>query len=100
MPWGTLQQPCSTQSQPHSEVSMRVCKLGDDASASLPSQSGCLHAGLSGIELGNLMIQRVVQELNREFSGQLKHFCTLSPIPGFRKWLDSHLKLHSQKRKE
>ena len=52
--------------------------------------------GLSGVELGNFLIKRVVQELQHEFPDSLKHFVTLSPIPGFRRWLDSHLKLHSQ----
>ena len=55
-------------------------------------------AGLSGIELGNFMIHKVVQALNREFPGQLSRFLTLSPVPGFRKWLDSHLKLHAPNR--
>lgn len=52
--------------------------------------------GLSGIELGNYLIKRVARELQHEFPEQLKHFVTLSPIPGFRKWLESHLKLHIQ----
>jgi malonyl-CoA decarboxylase len=43
--------------------------------------------GLSGINLGNFLIKRVVNELSRKWKG-LKHFATLSPIPNFRKWLD------------
>jgi malonyl-CoA decarboxylase len=46
--------------------------------------------GLEGINLGNFLIKRVVNELSNKFKG-LKHFVTLSPIPGFREWLDSIL---------
>ncbi|MCW9002881.1 MAG: malonyl-CoA decarboxylase [Rhodospirillales bacterium] len=43
--------------------------------------------GLAGISFGNFLIKRVVDELSKEFKG-LKTFATLSPIPGFRDWLD------------
>ncbi len=43
--------------------------------------------GLSGISFGNFLIKRVVQQLSAEFSG-IKTYATLSPIPGFRDWLD------------
>ncbi|CAL4173446.1 unnamed protein product, partial [Meganyctiphanes norvegica] len=43
--------------------------------------------GLQGIELGNYLIKKVVQELKSEFSG-LTQFSSLSPIPGFVKWLN------------
>ena len=52
--------------------------------------------GLSGVELGNFLIRRVVQELQHEFPDKLRNFVTLSPIPGFWRWLESHLKLHTQ----
>ena len=42
--------------------------------------------GLAGISLGNFLIKTVVQKLSAEFS-EIKHFATLSPVPGFRKWL-------------
>nr|XP_056718597.1 malonyl-CoA decarboxylase, mitochondrial [Euleptes europaea] len=42
--------------------------------------------GLQGVELGTYLIKRVVKELQVEFP-QLKVFSTLSPIPGFTKWL-------------
>jgi len=47
-------------------------------------------AGLAGISFGNFLIKRVVDELAREFRG-LKTFATLSPIPGFRAWLDAKI---------
>jgi malonyl-CoA decarboxylase len=50
------------------------------------SISNC-QAGLAGISFGNFLIKRVVQELSAEFRN-LKTFATLSPIPGFRRWLE------------
>jgi malonyl-CoA decarboxylase len=46
--------------------------------------------GLAGISLGNFLIKTVVQELSNEL-GNLKHFATLSPVPGFKKWLGPKL---------
>jgi malonyl-CoA decarboxylase len=53
------------------------------------SISNCQH-GLRGISFGNFLIKQVVEELNAEFP-QLKRFSTLSPIPGFRRWLEQRL---------
>ena len=44
--------------------------------------------GLRGISFGNLLIKQVAEGLKGEFP-HLKQFATLSPIPGFRRWLDS-----------
>ncbi len=46
--------------------------------------------GLVGISFGNFLIKRVVEVLGREFPN-LKTFATLSPIPGFSRWLDGIL---------
>ncbi len=46
--------------------------------------------GLAGISFGGFLIKRVVDVLQSEFHG-LKTFSTLSPIPGFRTWLDESL---------
>ena len=46
--------------------------------------------GLSGISFGNFLIKRVVDKLSHEIK-RLKHFSTLSPVPGFRAWLDPQL---------
>jgi malonyl-CoA decarboxylase len=43
--------------------------------------------GLAGISFGGFLIKRVVDQLTTEFDG-LKNFATLSPVPGFRRWLD------------
>src|SRR5207245_11332894 len=42
--------------------------------------------GLRGVSCGNLRFKQVAEDLGREFP-RLKTFATLSPIPGFRKWL-------------
>ncbi|WP_413203894.1 malonyl-CoA decarboxylase [Rhodospirillum sp. A1_3_36] len=47
-------------------------------------------AGLAGISFGNFLIKRVVETLRRELPG-LKAFSTLSPVPGFRRWLEERL---------
>jgi malonyl-CoA decarboxylase len=49
------------------------------------SISNC-HPGLAGISFGNFLIKNVVEELKTELPG-LKTFVTLSPVPGFRRWL-------------
>jgi malonyl-CoA decarboxylase len=46
--------------------------------------------GLRGISFGNFLIKQVVEELQAEFA-QLKRFSTLSPVPGFRRWLMQRL---------
>ena len=46
--------------------------------------------GLRGISFGNFLIKQVVEELQAEFP-RLKRFSTLSPIPGFRRWLTQKL---------
>lgn len=46
--------------------------------------------GLAGISFGNFLIKRVVSELMDELDN-LKTFSTLSPIPGFRRWLDKQI---------
>ncbi|MBT8396817.1 MAG: malonyl-CoA decarboxylase, partial [Gemmatimonadetes bacterium] len=47
--------------------------------------------GLAGISFGGFLIKRVVDELAQEFPG-LRTFATLSPLPGFRKWLEGGLR--------
>ena len=49
------------------------------------SISNC-HPGLAGISFGNFLIKNVVEELRKEMPA-LKTFVTLSPVPGFRRWL-------------
>jgi malonyl-CoA decarboxylase len=49
------------------------------------SISNC-QPGLRGVSLGNFLIKKVADQLKTELP-QIKTFCTLSPIPGFTRWL-------------
>ena len=49
------------------------------------SISNC-QRGLAGVSFGNFLIKQVVRELATE-NPRLRRFATLSPVPGFRKWL-------------
>ncbi|KAL9552462.1 hypothetical protein MBANPS3_003761 [Mucor bainieri] len=46
--------------------------------------------GLGGINLGNYLIKQAVDDLQKQFP-MLKVFATLSPMPGYRQWLTSHV---------
>ena len=49
------------------------------------SISNC-QKGLKGISFGNFLLKQVVMDLKKEFPS-LETFVTLSPVPGFNKWL-------------
>ena len=55
--------------------------------ATFYSISNC-HRGLQGISFGNFLIKQVTEELRRDLEN-IKHFETLSPVSGFRRWLES-----------
>ena len=57
----------------------------DADSAIFYSISNC-QRGLTGVSFGNFLIKQVVRELAAE-NPKLRRFATLSPVPGFRKWL-------------
>ena len=46
--------------------------------------------GLAGVSFGNFLIKQVTDSLAEEIPG-LKHYATLSPLPGFRAWLTEEL---------
>jgi len=48
--------------------------------------------GLDGVGFGSFLIKRVVDRLSRDHK-QLKHFATLSPLPGFRSWLNEQCEI-------
>ncbi len=52
--------------------------------------------GLDGISFGNFLIKRVVDQLASEFPN-IKTFATLSPIPGFRRWLNKQFSQQNQR---
>jgi len=76
-------------------MSAHIQPLLDIGSPVTPAHSDCAmfysitncQEGLRGISFGNLLIKQVAGELKREFP-HLRRFATLSPIPGFRRWLD------------
>ena len=49
------------------------------------SISNC-QKGLKGISFGNFLIKQVANDLQKHFP-QLEEFATLSPLPGFMRWL-------------
>ena len=51
------------------------------------SISNC-HRGLAGVSLGDFLIKRVVEQLSAELPN-IATFVTLSPMPGFRRWLET-----------
>jgi malonyl-CoA decarboxylase len=75
----------SAQIQPLLDIGAPVTPANCDC-AMFYSITNC-QEGLRGISFGNLLIKQVAEELRREFP-HLRRFATLSPIPGFRRWLD------------
>ena len=68
------------------DLSVKGVDSSKFTTATFYSISNC-QPGLKNISFGNFLIKQVVQELQTEFPS-IKHFVTLSPIPGFRRWLD------------
>jgi malonyl-CoA decarboxylase len=66
-----------------------VLPAGQATTAVFYSISNCL-PGLRGVSFGNFLIKQVVEELSRDLAN-LKTFVTLSPVPGFRTWLEGEL---------
>ncbi len=50
------------------------------------SISNC-HRGLDGVSFGNFLIKQVASNLRMRFPA-LRSFATISPVPGFRRWLE------------
>ena len=59
----------------------------DANTAAFYSISNC-QSGLKGVSFGNSLIKQVARDLSNELPN-LKTFVTLSPIPGFRRWLEA-----------
>jgi malonyl-CoA decarboxylase len=82
-------------------ISKEVGPLLDKKSETLESKkfktaifysiSNC-QPGLRGVSLGNFLIKRVAEKIQTEMP-TVKTFSTLSPIPGFTKWIDEGIHL-------
>nr|XP_002128636.1 malonyl-CoA decarboxylase, mitochondrial [Ciona intestinalis] len=55
--------------------------------------------GLQGIDFGIHLIRKVVEEISKEFS-TVNQFSSLSPIPQFRSWFMTQLKLTAKSKSE
>jgi len=81
-----------TRSNPHTVGEVLrpdrvVLATTDVDTAVFYSISNC-QKGLAGISFGNFLIKQVASELARELPG-LTTFRTLSPVPGFMRWVNS-----------
>ena len=63
-------------------------EIEDANTAIFYSISNC-HNGLLGISFGNFLIKQVANNLKRELP-DLNQFMTLSPLPGFMKWMEEY----------
>jgi malonyl-CoA decarboxylase len=84
----------SAQVQPLIDPDSPVVDPADADTAIFYSITNC-QEGLRGISFGNFLIKQVAQDLGREFP-RLKTFATLSPIPGFRRWLAEAAAAHAE----
>ncbi len=75
--------------QPLLEPNRSALPLRRATTAVFYSISNC-QKGLAGVSFGSFLIKQVVEELKRELP-DLVTFVTLSPVPGFAKWLKSEL---------
>jgi malonyl-CoA decarboxylase len=76
----------SSQVQPLLDINAPVAAPAQADCAIFYSITNC-QEGLRGTSFGNLLIKQVAEDLKREFP-HLRTFATLSPIPGFRRWLE------------
>ena len=76
----------SAQVQPLLDIRSPVAAPHKADCAMFYSITNC-QEGLRGISFGNQLIKQVAEELQREFP-HLRRFATLSPVPGFRAWLE------------
>jgi malonyl-CoA decarboxylase len=81
------------------EMPESIMKLWDQESSAIKAreaQAAILYAvtntqkGLAGVRLGDFLIKRVIEKLSQTLAN-IRHFATLSPVPGFRPWLISRL---------
>ncbi|MCC6436055.1 MAG: malonyl-CoA decarboxylase family protein [Acidimicrobiales bacterium] len=64
--------------------------IGHEATTAIFYSISACQPGLAGVNLGDVLIKEVVADLTRDLP-RLNQFATLSPLPGFRRWLDAEL---------
>lgn len=79
----------ATKLQPLLDTRAQSLDLDRADTAVFYSISNC-QPGLAGVNLGTALIKQVVEALRLDLP-QLERFVTLSPIPGFRRWLEESL---------
>ena len=79
----------ATAIQPLIEPDSPVLDAVEADSAIFYSITNC-QDGLRGIPFGSFLIKQVAEDLGREFP-RLRRFATLSPVPGFRRWLTANI---------
>jgi malonyl-CoA decarboxylase len=72
--------------QPLLDPGFPVAPAQDANWAVFYSISNC-QKGLRGVSFGNFLIKQVAEELRRELP-RVRRFATLSPLPGFMRWLE------------
>ncbi len=72
------------------EILQRGPEIGipDNPSCAIFYSISTCHRGLAGVSFGNFLIKQVATSLKLRFP-QLKTFATISPVPGFRVWLEA-----------
>lgn len=89
------------------EIPDRIDPLLDQGPAVPPSRASTavLYSinnaleGLGGISFGNFLIKQVIERVQRELP-HLEQFVTLSPIPGFRRWMEKQGAEHADLRRD
>lgn len=79
--------------RPILDPTRKVLQPREATTAVFYSISNC-QKGLAGVSFGNFLIKQVLEEISRELPS-LSTFVTLSPVPGFRKWLDAERRAES-----
>jgi malonyl-CoA decarboxylase len=78
---------CADAIQPLLDSGREPIESSTADTATFYSISNC-HRGLQGISFGNFLIKQVTENLRLDH-GNIRRFETLSPIPGFRRWVES-----------
>jgi malonyl-CoA decarboxylase len=73
---------------PDTDTDAQESRAREADTAIFYSISNC-QEGLRGVTFGNFLIKQVVEELKQELP-RITQFATLSPVPGFGRWLRRH----------